>query len=441
MLHLAQPADLLGRLTDVTRDPGRPLVELEVAEHVVEAQQALEVGDRGELGRVGAAHPLRRGVRGPQRRVLLLDRLELAQLGVVLGVALGRGVEDVVAVLLLVDHPRELDGTFPGRRRHAVHDDVRALSHVHPPDPRPAACRPRRTRAAQPAHRRASPRRGRTSASPPPARPADRDPAPTGTTAHGPGPPRPCWAAGRPLRAPRRGAARARPRPPPRGPRRPPRSGAWHRARAHGSRLPASSRTAGSAAQQWAMREACSEGSPASTVASPRSTSGSSIAASRPQPLGLGMDPRSTDGSPGSSSWTTRVASGKRRRSSARCSSRAAPQCLREVPPGAAVRDDRPAAAELDRGRQGPRTGQLDLERPRVALRRLLEGVEVLTQERLRPADVTPRPVGQRPPRRPPLAGEVGQQAERASGEVRARPACWELRQEAGAREWRRRRP
>ncbi len=54
---------------------------------------------------------------------------------------------------------------------------------------------------------------------------------------------------------------------------------------------------------------------------------------------------------------------------------------LRELATGAVVGEHLVATRALDRGREGPRTGHLDLEMPGVALQRLLEQVEVLGEK------------------------------------------------------------
>ncbi len=59
---------------------------------------------------------------------------------------------------------------------------------------------------------------------------------------------------------------------------------------------------------------------------------------------------------------------------------------LGQLVPGAVVGEHPVTARLLDRGRERPRPGHLHLERPRDALRLLLHGVEVLGEQRARPA-------------------------------------------------------
>src|SRR5881409_1898031 len=59
--------------------------------------------DSRELRGVRPAHPLRRGLRCAQIRELRLEFLEPLHVGVVVRVAASRLVEDVVAVLVVVD--------------------------------------------------------------------------------------------------------------------------------------------------------------------------------------------------------------------------------------------------------------------------------------------------------------------------------------------------
>ena len=73
--------------------------------------------DRGELGGERAAHPLRRRVRRAQARVLVLERLQLAQPLVVLLVRRHRGVADVVRELVRLDQVGQLGPAVPGLGR------------------------------------------------------------------------------------------------------------------------------------------------------------------------------------------------------------------------------------------------------------------------------------------------------------------------------------
>ena len=103
-----QPVDLelaqVGRDgAGVALDPLRPGRDLVGGERVVEAEHPLEVVDRREQGGVGAGDPL--GGRGRRAQVgeLVLELLQPAQVAVVLGVAAGGRVEDVVAVGVVVE--------------------------------------------------------------------------------------------------------------------------------------------------------------------------------------------------------------------------------------------------------------------------------------------------------------------------------------------------
>ena len=85
----------------VAGHPLGPGGELLVGEGVVKAEHPLQVVDRGEVGRErGAAHLLRRAVRGAQRGVRLLERREVAHQLVVVAVADRRPVLHVVGELV-----------------------------------------------------------------------------------------------------------------------------------------------------------------------------------------------------------------------------------------------------------------------------------------------------------------------------------------------------
>ena len=78
-LQLAQVAGLEDPLLAQLPDgPRGPPVQLVAAEHVVQAHQPLQVLDRGERRRRRSTDLLGRRVRGPQRRVVVLDRVQLA---------------------------------------------------------------------------------------------------------------------------------------------------------------------------------------------------------------------------------------------------------------------------------------------------------------------------------------------------------------------------
>src|SRR4029450_238351 len=78
-----------------------------------------------------------------------------------------------------------------------------------------------------------------------------------------------------------------------------------------------------------------------------------------------------------------------------------------DVPRCAGIGKRLVAVPEFDRSGQCPRTGDLNLERPAVSLRSLLDGVEILGQPTARPVDIATRPVGEPPPARDGLGRQV----------------------------------
>jgi hypothetical protein len=105
-----QPVDL--QLAQVradrglARQPGGPVgpaAQVLVGEHVVQAEQPLQVLHRGEQGGDGPVHGLGRRVRRAQVRVPVFERAQLAHLGVVVDVGDRRRVQDVVPVIGLGD--------------------------------------------------------------------------------------------------------------------------------------------------------------------------------------------------------------------------------------------------------------------------------------------------------------------------------------------------
>jgi hypothetical protein len=82
-----QPVDLqLAQVRPGAAEPGdpvRPAAEVLVGEHVVQAEQPLQVLDRGEQRRDRPVYGLGRRVRRAQLGVLLLKCAQLAHLGVV----------------------------------------------------------------------------------------------------------------------------------------------------------------------------------------------------------------------------------------------------------------------------------------------------------------------------------------------------------------------
>src|SRR4029077_7610420 len=93
--------------------------------------------------------------------------------------------------------------------------------------------------------------------------------------------------------------------------------------------------------------------------------------------------------------------------------------CLGQLVPRAVVGEHPVAARLLDRGRERPRPGHLHLERPRDPLRLLLHGVEVLGEQRARPALVDASRVREPPARGLEVGTEVGDQPEGAARGVR----------------------
>ncbi len=94
-------------------------------------------------------------------------------------------------------------------------------------------------------------------------------------------------------------------------------------------------------------------------------------------------------------------------------------QRLGELAPGAEVREHLVAAGSLDGRCEGPRPGDLDLERAGVLLRLLLEAVEVLGEQAAGPAVVDaggPAMTGEPPAGRLQVGAELGHHRERAAG-------------------------
>ncbi len=88
---------------------------------------------------------------------------------------------------------------------------------------------------------------------------------------------------------------------------------------------------------------------------------------------------------------------------------------LRELAAGAVVGEHLVAARLLDRGGQGPRAGDLGLERALVVLRQLLDGVEVLGEQRPCAPVVDPAGVGQPPAGGLEVRAEAGHDREPAT--------------------------
>ena len=98
-LELAQVMRVVADLAADARGPGGQFLG---SKHVVQAQHPLEVLGRGEVGgESGTADQLGRRIGGAQLGVLLLQRRQLAQQFVELGVGNDRRVPHVVAELVL----------------------------------------------------------------------------------------------------------------------------------------------------------------------------------------------------------------------------------------------------------------------------------------------------------------------------------------------------
>ena len=108
-LELAQQ---VGRLEALALQTGVPPLELVVGERVVEALHPLEVVDRGELGGHRSTDLLGRRVGGAELGEPVLQRLELAQPHVEVGVRQRRVVEHVVAPAGVVDLLADLPVTL-----------------------------------------------------------------------------------------------------------------------------------------------------------------------------------------------------------------------------------------------------------------------------------------------------------------------------------------
>ncbi len=108
-LQFAQPGVHLG----VTGGSGRPGLEFGAGEDIVEREHPFQVLHRGEQGREGPGDLLGRRIRGAKLRVAGLDLRQLVHEPVVLGVGDGRGIQDVVAVGVLVQITGQLRRAGP----------------------------------------------------------------------------------------------------------------------------------------------------------------------------------------------------------------------------------------------------------------------------------------------------------------------------------------
>ena len=149
------------------RDPVRPAAQVLIGEDVVQAEQPLQVLDRGEQRGYRPVHGLGRRVGRAQVRVLLLERAQLAHRGVVLDVGDRGRIEDVVPVIGLGDLQAEVSVPPPRVGRSLLELPARfVLAHLR--------TRPLSPRSAQPAcspppgtgSTRRAPRAGDTPASP-----------------------------------------------------------------------------------------------------------------------------------------------------------------------------------------------------------------------------------------------------------------------------------
>ena len=104
-------------------------------------------------------------------------------------------------------------------------------------------------------------------------------------------------------------------------------------------------------------------------------------------------------------------------------------ECLGEIATRAVVGEDLVAAGPLDGCGQGPRPGDLDLERPGVRLGCLLQRVEVLREQAPGPTLVDPRSVGESPARRLQVGAQLCDHGQRASGHRGGGAAARHLRQ------------
>ena len=143
-----QPVDLQlaqeGPAVPPSLTPGRPAAQVLEGENVVQAEQPFEVLDRGEQGGDRPVHGLGRRVRRAQVRVLLLERAQLAHLGVVVDVGDRRRVEDVVPVVGLGDLQAQVGVPFARLGRRLLRRSFRCHSLPLSPSPRSAqpACSP-----------------------------------------------------------------------------------------------------------------------------------------------------------------------------------------------------------------------------------------------------------------------------------------------------------
>ncbi len=159
-----QPVDLqLAQVRPGPAELGRPVcpgAELLGGEHVIQAEQPLQVLHRIEQRRERAADLLRRRVRRAQLGELFLDLVECAYVAVVLGVGDRRRVQHVVAVLRLRQLLAQL-GVPPPAISRTPGSTLRSTTTPSPPSS-PAGCLPPPgTTAAPPVPARVTPRPAR----------------------------------------------------------------------------------------------------------------------------------------------------------------------------------------------------------------------------------------------------------------------------------------
>src|SRR5438874_1718259 len=120
----SDPAAELGR-------PVGPAAQVLVGEHVVQAEQPLQVLDRGEQRGYRPVHGLGRRVGRAQLRVLILERAQLAHLGVVVDVGDRGRIQDVIPVIGLGDLQAEVRVPPSGLRRSLLDVPARlVLAHL-----------------------------------------------------------------------------------------------------------------------------------------------------------------------------------------------------------------------------------------------------------------------------------------------------------------------
>ena len=413
--------------------PGRQLL---VGERVVQAEQPLQVLDRGEQGGDARADPLGRGVRGAQLRVALLQRAQFPDQRVELAVGDDRRVEHVVAVLVLGDLHAQLRVTLPcgvdvGHGRHHP-------SSISSGSSRAASRQCARTASAYPGDTPARPQAGvSTTCAATAARPAPD-------------------AAGQPIRRHRSTTRRAVT--PGSGSRAPPRSGSIRgrggdragqdpQASLHGlgqavllvppqqaevetDRLRTHSHDH---AERNCRSAAVHEGKGPGRL-DHRGEPGLSVGRLRDgqavEPAGGRHRAREHSGQGRLVELQQHLRTGHAPAHLVHVRRRSLRERLGEVGHGAGVGERGIlAAGQLDRGRQRPRPAHLYLQRPPVAVGGLLQRVEIGGQQVTGPAQVAARAGGEAPAGGRGLHRQVDQQRGGPAGQVGAGPPGRELDQ------------